>query len=198
MKILLKIALLGLVLTQPAVAELPRPIGPPVVLPQLPVDTRCEVSTSSPVIDYGNLSRGQLQDRAGGRQLTPGQRTMTLNVTCPFSQTLRLKLLGDRAANGDLRYGHRGSLSLRIVNARLDGENVQMAANRGNGRQDKAGRSELSLQPGDSITVIRNGQPARGKNFTARIEVEPVIPLSAARASARETSEARITLDLID
>ncbi|UUW17347.1 fimbrial protein [Serratia ureilytica] len=188
---------LGLALSQPAEA-ISALHGTTTDNAILPIDTRCSVSAGAPVIDYGTQSRWQLQDVAGGQKVTPGKRMLMVSVVCPHTQTMRLTLRGDRAGNGDLRYGDRGSVSLRLLEAQLDGQNVQVAATTPDGMLSGAPESSLLLQPGNSLVATLNGQPAKGKSFTARIELEPVMPESAARVSARQISESNLTLELMD
>ncbi|CAI1934601.1 Uncharacterised protein [Serratia liquefaciens] len=164
----------------------------------LPVDTQCSLSAGTPVIDYGTQSRWQLQDVAGSNAVTPGKRTLILNVVCPYSQTMRLALRGDRAANGDLRYGEQGSVNIRLLNFQLDGQNVQVASSAQAGLLDGAPESSLMLQPGKVFAVVQNGQLVKGQSFTARVEIEPIMPESAARIASRQVSEAHLTLELID
>lgn len=164
----------------------------------MPIDTRCSLSAGAPVIDYGTQSRWQLQDADGSQKVTPGTRTLTLSVVCPYSQSMRLTLRGDRAANGDLRYGERGSVTVRLLDMQLDGQNVQVARTTPDGMINGAAESSLLLQPGNSFAATHNGLPIKGKSFTAHIELEPVMPESAARVSARQTSESQLTLELMN
>jgi hypothetical protein len=198
MKTLFKTVVLGLALSQSAeaISALHGTTADRASI--LPIDTRCSLSAGAPVIDYGTQSRWQLQDVDGGQKVTPGKRMLMVSVVCPYSQILRLTVRGDRATNGDLRYGSRGSASLRLLDAQLDGQSVQVATTTPDGVLSGAPVSSLLLQPGNSIAATHNGQLAKGKSFTVRIELEPVMPESAARVSAREISESHLTLELMD
>lgn len=163
-----------------------------------PPDNRCSLSAGAPMIDYGVQSRWQLQDAGGPQRVTPGKRSLQLNVVCPHSQAMRLMLRGERAGNGELRYGERGSVALRLLDAQLDGQGVQLAATTPDGVLSSGGQDSLRLLPGNGFAVVQNGQLLKGKSFTARIELEPVMPESAARVSARQVSEANLTLELMN
>ncbi|WBF46154.1 fimbrial protein [Serratia rubidaea] len=163
-----------------------------------PPDSRCSLSAGAPVIDYGVQSRWQLQDAGGPQRVTPGKRSLQLSVVCPYSQTMHLVLRGERAGNGELRYGERGSVALRLLDAQLDGQSVQIAAATPDGVIGGAGQTSLRLQPDSGFTAVQNGRPLKGKSFTARIELEPVMPESDARVSARQVSEANLTLELMN
>lgn len=164
----------------------------------LPTDTHCNLSANTTVIDYGSHSRWQLQDVGGGQKVSPGKRMLIVSVVCPYSQTMRVMLRGDRASNDNLRYGDRGSVTMRLLNAQLDGQNVPVATTTVDGRMSGAAETSLLLQPGNGMVAMYNGQPARGKSFTARIELEPVMPASDARISARQITESSLDLDLMD
>jgi len=164
----------------------------------LPSDMRCHLSASAAVIDYGSHSRWQLQDVGGGQQVSPGKRMLMVSVVCPYSQTMRVMLRGDRASNGNLRYGDRGNVTMRLLDAQLDGQNIPVATTTADGRVSGAAETSMSLQPGNGIVAMHNGQPAKGKTFTARIQLEPVMPESDARISARQITESSLDLDLMD
>ncbi|GAK27992.1 hypothetical protein [Serratia liquefaciens] len=187
---------MGLAISQPAVSAMEA--SSIEAQSFLPVDTRCSLSTGTPVIDYGIQSRWQLQDVAGGDEVTPGKRTLMLSVVCPYSQTIRLEMRGDRAANGDLRYGERGRINIRLQDFQLDGQSVQAAFMTPAGAIDSTSESSLLLQPGKVFAAVLNGQLVKGKNFNARVEIEPVLPESAARVASRQISESHLSLELLE
>lgn len=163
-----------------------------------PADTRCSVSLGSHTVDYGALSRWQLRDsEAGSRHVTFGKRTLMLSVICPSSQPLVLRLNGERSAKGDLRYGERGWLAIRVLEANLDGKSVQVVSSRPDGVIEGAASDSLTLQPGQVFAPGVNGQVAKGQSFTARVEIEPMLSAEAARVGSLTTSEARFNLQLV-
>lgn len=165
----------------------------------LPVDTRCNVSLGSSVVDYGVLSRWQLQDAAGDRNsVTPGKRTLMLSVACPYSQKMRLILRGERAVSGDLRYGERGSMTVKLLDAQLDGQSVQIVGTTPDGAINGAATDSRLLQPGQTFAVSAKGQLAKGKVLTAHLEIEPILSKAEARVSSRQTSEANLTVELME
>lgn len=197
MKQLMKLLVLGWVYTHSvhimAAPEYMSLGGPP----SLPGDTRCSLSASSPVIDYGTQSRWQLQDATANQGVTPGKRTLTVNITCPFSQTMRLALRGERSQDGELRYGDKGSISARVLDGQLDGHNVSLVTTTPSGIINGSPVSALHLQPDGSFAAAKNGQLAKGKSFSLRMQLEPVMPESAARVASRQVSESNLTLELI-
>ncbi|MDR0805538.1 MAG: fimbrial protein [Enterobacteriaceae bacterium] len=164
-----------------------------------PVDNRCKISASSPVIDYGTQSRWQLQDVAGNKnEVSTGKRTLMLSVICPYTQTMRLMVRGERAANGDLRHGMKGNIKIRLTDPQLDGKAIQITATMPDGVLTGGAESILLLQPNKGFAPTQNGQLAKGKTFTARLDIEPVMPESAARISSHQTTETQLTVELLD
>lgn len=174
---------LALLLCQNALASLP---------PMLQ-DSQCSLSLGMPEINFGNQTRYQL-DEVGAGQLSPGTRELTLAVACPYSQAMKLALRGDRAQNGAFRYGERGSVKIRLFNARVDGQPAELMRS---GNAQATSSNSIALQPGETFVAVRGGAIQQGKTFTAQVEITPLLPESAARATQLSSSEARLTLELL-
>lgn len=157
----------------------------------LPGDNRCTLSVSTPVIDYGNQSRWQLQDAARG-QVTPGKRTLILSVVCPYTQPIRL------AQRSDLRYGSQGNINVNLSEAQLDGQSIQLANTTPDGILNDAPVENLRLHPGSRFAAVQNGRLATGKSLTLRMEIEPVLTDRDTRVSAHQNNEGTLTLELIN
>lgn len=166
-------------------------------MPSMPGATNCTLSVSSPVIDYGTQSRWQLQEALGRQMVTPGKRTFTVSVTCPHKRMLRFIIRGERAANGDLRYGKRGSISMRASEGQLDGHDVQFATGTPDGVLSSPLASSLRIQPQNIFGVAENGRLGRGKSLTFRVEIEPILPESASRVSVRQQHSSEFKLELM-
>lgn len=179
-------------------ALVPAAAQPVDVQPAPPPDRRCTLSAGGQVIDYGHLSRWQLQQASNSQNLTFGKRELMLSVFCPFSQTMTFRLLGDRAANGELAYGHHGSLGFRVLEAQVDGRAVQLTLVTPGGITQGVAAWDVKLLAGQSFTASQNGQLVQGKSFNARIEVEPTLPEVSARVSGRQSAESNLTIELMD
>ncbi|NMY30664.1 hypothetical protein HBR94_03995 [Pseudomonas sp. WS 5412] len=167
--------------------------------PTLPVDSRCNLSVGSSVVDYGSRSRAQLQRSV----LTPGdlafeKRTITLNVTCPYTQPIRLTLRGERSKNGTTRFGDHGGVAIRLFDAQMDGQSVLLTKSKTEGVSRAGVADSLMLQPGDTFSGFTEGSWAEGKAFTVNLEIEPALPEEETRVSAMRTSKATITMDLVN
>ncbi|AZE56894.1 hypothetical protein C4K03_4756 [Pseudomonas synxantha] len=199
MRIFFAPLVLGLVLAQSAEAASRLGEGALGMPSTLPIDSRCSLSMGGNVIDYGTQSRWQLRDAPSGRNsVTFGKRTLTLSVACSYTQSIRLTLRGERSTSGDLRYGDRGSMIVRLFDAQMDGQSVQIIGTTPDGVINGAAADSRLLQPGESFAAIANGQLVRGKTFTAHLEIEPTLPEADARVSARQMNEANLTLELMN
>lgn len=164
-------------------------------MPTLPPDTRCNLSVSHPVVDYGIMSRWQLEDVAGGN-VSPGTRSLTVSVICPYTRTMKLRVEGENSEQGGLRYGERGTTHLRLLDAQLDGKAVELRAVTPDGDLTENGGQALTLNAGQRLAPVIQGKLAEGKMLTARLEIQPVLAEGDARVSSQQRSETMLTLTL--
>ncbi|MFJ2550256.1 DUF1120 domain-containing protein [Pseudomonas sp. NPDC087612] len=199
MKMLFVPLVLGLIFGQYAQANSQLSGEAPGIPPTVPIDTRCSLTLGGGVVDYGTLSRWQLQDaQTGHNNVTFGKRTLTLSVACPYTQSMRLTVRGERSDRGDFRYGNRGSMIVRLFDAQIDGKSVQIASGTPDGIINGAAGDSALLRPSESFAAISSGQLAKGKTFTARVEIEPTLPEADAQVSTHEQNEANLTIELMN
>ncbi|KFC76672.1 hypothetical protein [Buttiauxella agrestis] len=162
-----------------------------------PVDGRCHLSVSNSNVDYGVLSRWQLQQATGVPQaLSPGKRLVMVNVMCPYSENMRVTLHGDLSSHGDFRYGNTGRMRVNLFSAQLDGQDVDIALSTPEGVLLKGPVNTLGIMPEQTFTTVLNGQVTQGKALTFRLELEPILTESEARATSRQVSQANLNLEL--
>ncbi|MNT88773.1 hypothetical protein D3C72_2293850 [compost metagenome] len=58
--------------------------------------------------------------------------------------------------------------------------------------------SVLLLQPGQGVAAVENGQLIQGRVFNLQLDIEPILSISDVRTGSRETSEANLTLELVE
>lgn len=168
--------------------------------PQMPVpDPHCQLSTSNSSVDYGLQSRWQMQDVEGRSQsVTPGKRQLSVTVVCPFTQNMRLKVMGDRTVRGGFRYGEKGELQVRIISAQLDGERVPVALTTSAGALMSAPQEALALLPNQTFSAVKGNHAAQGKAFNVRLEIQPVLTDQDARTSSRQANESSLSFEFAD
>ena len=163
-------------------------------VPTLQADTRCSLSVSNPVVDYGIMSRWQLEDMGTG-SVSPGTRSLTVSVVCSYSRTMSLRVEGE-GSEGRLRYGQHGSARLRLLDAQLDGNTVELCTVTSTGVIIESGGHRLALNAGQRQAPVIQGRLAEGKTLTVRLEIQPILAESDARVSSRQHSETVLTLIL--
>lgn len=164
---------------------------------RLSSEQQCGLFISRPVIDYGSMSRGQLQLLPRGK-FSPGRQTLRLSVTCLSSRLIKLKVTGQRAVDGNLRYGVHGFIRLRLLDSQLDGKPVVLQPLTPAGVADAAVEQSPLLLPDDELVPVRQGERIEGKKLTARLEIEPVMAAADLRGNRLHTREARLMLTVID
>ncbi|UXK10740.1 fimbrial protein [Erwinia pyrifoliae] len=162
-----------------------------------PPDTRCIMTVGSPLIDYGVMSRWQLQDIPGGN-VSPGIRSTTVSVVCPHSRTIKLLVQGDANETGHLRYGERGHTLFHLSDVQLDGKPADLRSVMPDGMLEDAVSEPLPLTSGQRLVTLVNGQVTQGKTLTARLQIQPVLSEEDARASSLQRSASGLTLMLVD
>lgn len=188
--------LMGITFTSTANTPIPLGIGGSMV-PPMPADTNCTMSVSSPVVDYGLMSRGQLQNLPG-ENVTPGSRSLTLSVVCPYSRTMKLLVEGESREHGELRYGKRGVTQFRLLDVQLDGHPVELQTLTSAGELTGADSLKTSLLVGQRWIPVILGRFAEGKTLTARLDIQPMIPETEVRVSSPQLSESMLTLRLVN
>ncbi|HAY0331161.1 TPA: fimbrial protein [Escherichia coli] len=163
---------------------------------ELPLDTRCSITVSNPMVDYGVMSRWQLKDMGGG-MVSPGGRSLTVSVVCPNTRKMRLRVEGGRNERG-FSYGEHGFTRLDLLDAQVDGNAVALSAITPDEVIKDNGKHTLALYPGEWFSPVMNGKLAEGKTFTARLDVQPMLTESDARVSRRQQNQTVLTLLLDD
>ncbi|RSB24209.1 fimbrial protein [Enterobacter cloacae] len=166
-------------------------------IPTLPLDAHCNLSVSNPVVDYGVMSRWQLEDIGTG-SLSPGTRSLKLSVVCPYSRTIILRVEGESSEQGGLRYGERGITRLRLQDAQLDNKAVKLRTVTPTSVITESGEYTLALNVGQQLAPVIQGRLAEGKVLTAQLEIQPVMAESETRVSSWLHIETMLTLILDD
>ncbi|MFJ2993402.1 hypothetical protein [Pandoraea sp. NPDC087047] len=111
---------------------------------------------------------------------------------------MKLLVEGEGGAQGGLRYGERGLTHLRLLNAQLDGNAVELRALTQAGTLAKHSGQAIALNAGQQVALVVQGRLAEGKTLTAQLEVKPVLTEESARVSRRRRSESMFRLTLLD
>ncbi|KFK95640.1 MULTISPECIES: hypothetical protein [unclassified Serratia (in: enterobacteria)] len=163
------------------------------------VDTRCNMSLGAQTIDYGSKTRWELKSSSNTpSSLTPGKRTLMLSVICPYSQPIQFFLSGAGTAEGQLRYGDKGSLRLTIRDAKVDNNSVQLAISAQNGIITGQPQPLLMLKSDSGFSPTENGQAIKGKVFNAMLDIEPEIKEYDTKVTSPQINETSFTVTLVN
>ncbi len=168
------------------------PLAPP------PPDSRCSLSASTTQFDYGIQTRWQLRPIPGTALLSPGERALTLTAACPYSQVLRLTLQGETGPDGQLRYGERGQLQVRVTAAQLDGQPVGLTLKQPGNHEATAVTLPITLGPDSELTAGDPGQPRTGRTLSLQLTLTPQLTEQDARVIAQTQSEGGLSFRLLD
>ncbi|PYY90762.1 fimbrial protein [Pseudomonas sp. TKO26] len=162
----------------------------------LPSDPRCTMTISHPVVDFGVMSRGQLQE-IPGQGLSPGIRSLSLSVVCPYARAIKLLVQGDGREQGGMRYGKDGFTRFRLLDVQVDGHAQELRASTPEGAIAGSGQG-LVLIAGQQLAPVARDQWVEGRTLTARLEIQPVLSPAQTRVSHWERSESTLTLTLVN
>ncbi|WP_416770945.1 hypothetical protein ACMGT0_30470 [Pseudomonas sp. RHF3.3-3] len=152
----------------------------------------CTLSLSQAQIDLGSLRLGSLPIQPGQSELSLGLRRLSLTIVCPRSTAMLLRFEGAAAGPQAYRLA-RGYFTVGLGNARLDGEPVSLAVE---GRPEEHGADWL-MAPGRTVRVLAQGLPAKGRFFSAQVEVEPRLPLAMSRVGDETEIQGRGRFELV-
>ncbi|MGN7744345.1 hypothetical protein ACTJKT_30775 [Pseudomonas sp. 22526] len=154
----------------------------------------CDMRLSNPEVDYGALNRGEMNIR-GNVPIALGTRQLMLTAVCRQETTLGLRFEGQAADSNSYRFAGKGRFTIKLSNATLDGNAVQLAQT--NGAGSGSALAAVELRPNEAVTAMAQGQRAVGKVFSAQVEIQTFIDETETRARDITVLEGRgeLTLD---
>lgn len=158
----------------------------------------CDMKLSTPDIEYGQLSRADLdmqEIRVGTVSL--GQRMATLTVVCERPTTMVLAVSGQQVNAEMFGFASQGHLGITIGNAQLDGRAVGLARSGLPDQLAQGGAPSLTFLPGESVSAVADGAQAIGQRLTAQITVDARVPPSELRVRAKTELRADVLLKLV-
>ncbi|MVV52008.1 DUF1120 domain-containing protein [Pseudomonas sp. PB120] len=129
----------------------------------------CQLNLSQPVLDYGLMNRAIRPDSAPERNL--GQRQLSLNLSCSQPIDMSLFYRATAATVERFQFAERGSYQLRIRDAVLDGQSVDIGLIAGAGQPPKETASNLIWRPGHGVVPMQTGAVLQGRRFSAQLEL---------------------------
>ncbi len=153
----------------------------------------CTLSLSQSQIELGALRPGGLSIVPGQPDLFLGTRRLSLNIACPWPTSMVLRFEGDAAGPQAFRFDRQGRFTVGLSNALLDGKPVTLAAAQ---HLAEAATSRL-MAPGQSLVVLARDLPVKGRFFSAQVEIDTHLPVSATRVRDETLVEGRGRFELV-
>lgn len=129
----------------------------------------CQFNLSQSVLDYGLMNRAIRPDSAPERNL--GERRLSLSLSCSTPLDMSLFYRAMAATSERFHFAERGSYQIRIRDAVLDGQSVDIGLIAGVGQAPAITASSLIWRPEHGIVPVLAGMPLPGRSFSAQLEL---------------------------
>ncbi|TVT81291.1 DUF1120 domain-containing protein [Pseudomonas sp. H3(2019)] len=129
----------------------------------------CQFNLSQPVLDYGLMNRAIRPDTTPMRTL--GERRLSLNLSCSQPVDMSLFYRAMAATAERFRFTEHGSYEMRIRDAVLDSQSVDLGLLASVGQAPAEIASSLIWKPEHGVVPVRAGVPLQGRNFSAQLEL---------------------------
>ena len=129
----------------------------------------CQLTLSQPDVDFGVVNRAL--HTPASQELTLGVQRLSLNLSCsqPADMTLFYRAIAATAER--FRFAEHGSYAVRMSDAVLDGQPVDLGLISAVGQIPEASASSLLWQPQQAIVPVRGGVAAQGQSLSAQLEL---------------------------
>lgn len=128
----------------------------------------CQFNLSQPELDYGLMNRAIRADSAPERSLGERQSSLSLSCSTPIDMSLFYRAVAGTAER--FHFAERGSYQVRIRDAVLDGQSVEIGLIPGVGQPPVVSASNLVWRPDHGIVPMQAGAPKQGRSFSAQLE----------------------------
>lgn len=166
----------------------------------------CTVLLSDPTVDFGAMRPGTGKD-ADTMRPSPAQRVYTVACKAPTQMNLVFRTTPAGTAHTAhtphtgtheaLNFGDAGTYRIRVVDAQLDGNAVQLARLSAIGQAPgEALAGELVLKPNDIIAPTDGQQLLRGAHLSVTLQISARVPADARRVAQQRTLNAASQITL--
>ncbi|MGX5796842.1 DUF1120 domain-containing protein [Pseudomonas sp. ArH3a] len=139
----------------------------------------CQLNLSQAQLDFGLMNRAVALAPAPERLL--GERRISLTLNCPQPTDLGVFYRGLGAGPERFLFTERGSYGLRVSEAVLDGQAVELGLIAGQGQPPSAVSAQLHWQPDHGLVPMRGGVAVTGRNLSMQINASAWAREDAAR-----------------
>ncbi|WP_433736995.1 DUF1120 domain-containing protein [Pseudomonas putida] len=155
----------------------------------------CQLNLSQPVLDYGLMNRAVRPDASTERNL--GERHLSLTLSCSAPVDMSVFYRAMAATANRFHFADRGSYQVRIRDAVLDGQSVDIGLIAGVGQSPAQTASNLIWRPDHGVVPVNAGVPMQGRSFSAQLEVTAWVQEQGMQVRDAVTWEASGVFDAI-
>ncbi|MGB3123041.1 MAG: DUF1120 domain-containing protein [Pseudomonas sp.] len=156
----------------------------------------CQLNLSESVLDFGLMNRAGASMPATERLL--GDRRLSLTLNCPNPTDMSLFYRGLASGTERFRFTERGSYSLRVSDAVLDGQAVELGLLSGSGQPAIRTGAILGWRPEHGIVPMRGGVPVNGRSLSLQVEAKAWAQEEASRVTDAVTWDTSGVFDAIN
>ncbi|TFY92837.1 DUF1120 domain-containing protein [Pseudomonas kairouanensis] len=156
----------------------------------------CQLNLSDTALDFGLMNRAVAGVPAAERLL--GERRVSLTLNCPDPADLSLFYRALGAGAERFAFTERGSYSLHVSHALLDGQAVELGLLAGRGQPAVSSGTSLAWRPEHGIVPMRAGVPASGRNLSVQLEIRAWASEQASRVNDAVTWETSGVFDALN
>ncbi|MCP1417265.1 hypothetical protein J3D47_001508 [Pseudomonas laurylsulfativorans] len=129
----------------------------------------CQLTLSQPVVDYGVVNRAM--HNPASQELTLGVQRLSLNLSCsqPADMTLFYRAIAATAER--FRFAEHGSYAVRMSEAQLDGQAVDLGLISAVGQVPEVTAPSLLWRPQQALVPVRGGVAVQGQSLSAQLEL---------------------------
>lgn len=129
----------------------------------------CQLNLSQPALDFGLMNRAIRADSATERNLGERRMSLTLNCSTPTDMSLFYRAMAATAER--FHFAERGTYRMRIRDAVLDGQSVELGLIAAMGQPPGQTASQLTWRPDHGVVPVQAGVPLQGRTFSAQLEL---------------------------
>jgi hypothetical protein len=130
----------------------------------------CQLTLSQPDVDFGVVNRAL--HTPASQELTLGVQRLSLNLSCsqPADMTLFYRAIAAATAER-FRFAEHGSYALRMSEAQLDGQAVDLGLISAVGQVPEETAPSLLWRPQQALVPVRGGVAVQGQSLSAQLEL---------------------------
>ncbi|KAA6173822.1 DUF1120 domain-containing protein [Pseudomonas veronii] len=156
----------------------------------------CQLNLSESSLDFGLTNRA-VSVRSAAEHLL-GERRLNMSLNCPQPTDMSLFYRALAISTERFAFTERGSYTVRVSDAVLDGQAVELGLLTGSNQPPVSTGTALKWRPDHGIVPIRAGVALKGQSFSVQLEVSAWASEDATRVRDAVTWDTSGVFDAIN